>query len=265
MGGYLENKIIPATPSSPSLSDWHHRYLQQARWTGEIRKHLFNRTDLHTSDKILEVGSGTGAVLESLLEEGDFFLSGIDIDRSSLHFAQNLQKSFRLVQANGYELPFPEDSFTISYCHYLLLWVKHPDRILAEMRRVTKKGGCVITLAEPDYQSRIDFPPPLDQLGEQQTQSLQAQGADISIGRKLGMLFNNVGFIEVEIGILGAQWTAIRKHHLNKTEWMTIQSDLADQLSNQILLAYQELDQTARANGERVLFIPTFYASGVVP
>jgi len=210
----------------------------------------------------LEVGSGTGAVLESLLEEGDYYLA---IDRSSLRFAQDLKKSFLLAQANGYELPFPDDSFSISYCHFLLLWVEHPSHILAEMRRVTNKGGYVIALAEPDYQSRIDYPPPLDQLGEQQTHSLQAQGADISIGRKLGMLFNNAGFIEVEIGILGAQWTAIRKHQLDETEWMTIQSDLADQLSNQILLAYQESDQKARVNGERVLFIPTFYAAGVVP
>jgi len=63
----------------------------------------------------LEVGSGTGAVLESLLEEGDYYLAGIDIDRSSLRFAQDLKKSFLLAQANGYELPFPDDSFSIFY------------------------------------------------------------------------------------------------------------------------------------------------------
>ncbi|MEA3326356.1 MAG: methyltransferase domain-containing protein [Chloroflexota bacterium] len=265
MGGYLEQKIIPANQSPLSLSDWHRRYLQQAQWTEEIRKHLFSRADLHTSDKILEVGSGTGAILESLLVEGDYSLTGIDIDRNCLCFAQNLENTFNLVQANGYNLPFFDDSFAISFCHYLLLWVEHPGHILGEMRRVTKKGGCVIALAEPDYQSRIDYPPTLDQLGEQQTHSLQAQGADTSMGRKLGMLFNNAGFYKVETGILGAQWKAKEGQQHNEIEWLTIQSDLADQLSNEILLGYQKLDQTARANGERVLFIPTFYAAGVVP
>ena len=213
----------------------------------------------------MEVGSGTGAVLESLLEEGDFYLAGIDIDRSGLRFAQDLMKSFLLAQANGYKLPFPDDNFSISYCHYLLLWVINPDRILAEMQRVTRKGGCVIALAEPDYQSRIDFPPPLDQLGRHQSQSLQAQGADISIGRKLSALFNEAGLEDVEIGIIGARWKARATPEANKSEWMTIQSDLANQMPRETLKGYQDLDQSSWVKGNRVLFIPTFYAVGIVP
>jgi len=262
MGGYLESSLNPT--HQLTLDEWHSRYSQQAKWTRTVREYLFNRWAPKQQDKILEVGSGTGAVLETLVDEGDFHLTGIDIDRASLNYSQKLNFDFQLIQANGEKIPFPADIFSISFCHYLLLWVKEPNRILSEMKRVTKKNGCVIALAEPDYQGRIDYPPPLDQLGKQQTLSLQKQGADTSIGRKLGSLFHEAGLEKVEIGILGSFWQVESDRNVNNLEWMTLQSDLSRLNFENGSSTYQECEIIAREKGERVLFIPTFYALAIV-
>jgi len=248
-----------------SLADWHDRYLQQARWTSEIRQHLFNRTGASSEDEILEVGSGTGAILEKIASEGYPHLTGIDIDGKALSFTKRNNQHLELVQGDGHHLPFSNETFNISLCHYLLLWVRKPEQILAEMRRVTRSGGCLMALAEPDHQARIDYPPPLDELGRLQTHALQKQGADTAMGRKIQALFAQEGLINIETGILGGQWTVEERNKRDASEWMTLRSDLSQRLSEETLSEYKRADQQARKEGYRILFIPTFYTFGLVP
>lgn len=247
------------------LERWHQRYVQQSIWTAAIRDYLFGKIALSASDALLEVGSGTAAVLSQLAFQRTQRLFGVDILLPPLRFAQKINKDFRLVQADGFHLPFPQDSFAVSYCHYLLLWVAHPNEILAEMRRVTRPGGCLIALAEPDHEARIDYPPPMDMLGKQQTLALRAQGADTAIGRKLSSLFHQAGLGKIETGIFSAAWSGAPNQSMDPTEWDMIRADLADQFTADQLSDLEENDREASASGERVLFIPTFYAAGIVP
>ncbi len=245
-----------------SLADWHQRYLQQSQWTQAIRRHLLTESDIHPSDRILEVGSGTGAVLTQVAAEYDSRTFGIDINIRSLDFSRKKNPDFILAQADGHHLPFQDNAFAISYCHYLLMWVEDPLAVLGEMQRVTRPGGSVIALAESDYAARIDYPPPLDRLGELQTHSLVSQGVDIRMGRQLGNLFNQAGLDEIETGVLGARWHGESAANVDKTEWATLRSDLEGVLTETELDYYQKVDTQAREKAERVLFIPTFYAIG---
>jgi ubiquinone/menaquinone biosynthesis C-methylase UbiE len=247
-----------------TLTDWHERYLQQARWTQDVRRHLFKKAGLEPDDKVLEVGVGTGAVLGQIAADYPSDLVGIDIDYQSLHFAGSILPTSSLIQADAHLLPIPDGLFSLTYCHYLLMWVADPGRVIAEMHRVTQPGGYVAALAESDYSGRIDFPPPLDKLGELQTDALQAQGADIRMGRKLGELFNAAGLSDIEFGIFGSQWQTENPQDTDETEWMTILSDLGERISIKELAQYQQADKQARNAGSRVLFIPTFYAIGKV-
>jgi len=246
------------------LLDWHKRYKQQASWSAEVRRYLFGKTPIGPEDKILEVGSGTGAVLSVLSDETDCQLFGIDIDIPSLLFSVNRHPRIDHAAADGFHLPFPDDRFRITYCHYLLLWIQDPLRILFEMARVTKSGGIVIALAEPDYRARIDYPPPLDELGQKQTDSLVEQGIDPIMGRKLTGLFHQAGLKEITSGILGSQWEMTESQTIDENEWAVIQSDLVGKVPPDNLDTYQKLEVTAFENGNRVLFIPTFFAAGIV-
>jgi len=250
--------------SKLSLQDWHKRYKQQASWSGEVRRYLFKMVNIGPNDKILEVGSGTGAVLSVLSDETEGQLFGIDIDFPSLIFSANRYPNIEHAAADGFHLPFPDDSFSITYCHYLLLWIQDPLGIVSEMVRVTKSGGIVIGLAEPDYQARIDHPQSLDELGKKQTESLVDQGIDPIMGRKLTGLFHKAGLKSITAGILGAQWEMGRSQMVDEQEWMMIQSDLAGRLSTDVLESYRNTETKAREMGERVLFIPTFFAAGIV-
>ncbi len=253
---------MPNSKAELNLADWHQRYLQQADWTAEIRRHLFEKAGLKPGNRVLEVGCGTGAVLSRIATENDFTLTGIDIDYTGLGFIQKQNSKFNLAQADGHLLPFADGLFDAVYCHYLLLWVTKPLWVLAEMKRVTRPGGAVIALAEPDHAARIDFPPPLDELGRLQTAALASQGAEVSIGRRVKTLFQQTGLVNVTSGILGAQWDAPTQQ--NSREWAVLRSDLYSTLTEDELNAFESIDQQAWANGERVMFIPTFYAIGWV-
>jgi len=255
---------MPDQNQTMSLADWHHRYLQQSRWTETIRDYLFNKINLENADWILEVGSGTGAVLSQITADFPCQTMGVDIDHKSLQFSQENNPTFDLTQADAHKLPFCDHVFSIAYCHYLLMWVNHPLDVLFEMRRVTQPGGAVIALAESDYAARIDFPPPLDRLGQLQTQSIQTQGADIAMGRRLGRLFYESGLADIEVGILGARWFSESSEEIDQTEWTTLRSDLEDTLTKLEIENYTKADRQSRKNAERVLFIPTFYAAGFV-
>jgi len=243
---------------------WHQRYQQQARWTASIRAYLFKRLSVCSTDQILEVGVGTGAVLSDLLEDHPFKPYGVDISHAGLKFSVEKNPAFSLVQADGIRLPFKASTFQHAFCHYLLIWVKDPLQILGEMRRVIQPGGFVIALAEPDHAARIDYPPPLDELGKFQTRALQEQGVDSTLGRSLRGCFVKSGLREIEAGILGAQWSAVQSQP-DETEWMVLRTDLEPWLPKEKLAEYRRFDQEAYQNAVRVLFIPTFYAIGRVP
>ncbi|KUK93581.1 MAG: hypothetical protein XE06_0963 [Anaerolineaceae bacterium 46_22] len=246
------------------LDLWHQRYTQQAKWSQEIRQYLLGKISLGEGNKILEVGSGTGAVLSLLSEETRAQCFGVDIDIASLAFSAKLGYPLAFAAGDAYSLPFPDDSFNLTYCHYLLLWIKNPLAVIAEMVRVTRPGGLVIALAEPDYQARIDHPKKLAQLGKIQTQSLHEQGADTAMGRKLLGLFHDAGLQNITSGILGAQWESTDTGEIDENEWLMIQADTAGRLSPEALAAYRRAESEARREEKRVLFIPTFYAAGIV-
>ena len=242
--------------------EWHQRYKQQAGWSQDVRKYLFGKVNITSGDKVLEVGSGTSAVLSLIANEIDGCYFGIDIDYKNLYFSSKLYPHIPLAQGDGLQLPFPNKCFKATYCHYLLLWVVDPSRILSEMIRVTRSGGSVIALAEPDYQARIDYPDPLQKLGQLQTKSLENQGIDSTMGRKLAGLFHHPYLKEITSGILGAQWDP--NQAVDEKEWLMIRSDLGLTLPPGDLETYRKAEASARKRGEKVLFIPTFYAAGIV-
>ena len=56
----------------------------------------------------------------------------------------------RMTCADGFHLPFRDQRFLITLCHYFLMWVSDPAAVLEEMKRVTRTGGHLVVLAEPE-------------------------------------------------------------------------------------------------------------------
>ena len=239
---------------------WHERYTQQVRWTLETRRYIFDCINARPSDRILEVGCGTGALLASLTRDGFKNVIGLDKDLVALQMAN----SHTVTGANSFNLPFPHASFDFCLSHFLLLWIADPLAALKEMQRATKPGGWLLALAEPDYGGRIDFPTELEVLGKAQTQALQSKCADISIGRKLRGLFLDCGLKNVRSGIINAEWTMDFSQTDFDLEWAVLRKDLMWKLPHEELDRYYCIDLDASRLRQRVLFVPIFYAFGQV-
>jgi arsenite methyltransferase len=99
--------------------------------------------------------------------------------------------------ADGRDLPFGLSAFDAAFCHWVLLHVDGADRAIAEMRRVTRRGGRVLAV-EFDWDTVMVHP------GERAvTRRILNHSADRSIdpwiGRRLPSLFAGQGFAEVVV------------------------------------------------------------------
>jgi len=173
-----------------------------------------------------------------------------------------------LALGDAHVLPYSAGVFDISICHFLLLWVTDPVRVVSELARTTKPGGFVLALAEPDYGGRIDYPPELSILGNWQQAALTRQGADPLLGRRLRAIFTQAGLTNVVAGLLGGQWSGKPSLDAWNMEWEVLQDDIHNTTQNnqtKELTRLHTIDEQAWEQGERVLFVPTFYAYGQLP
>ena len=249
-----------------TVEAWHQHYTYQTLWTRSLGQYLFRRTGISQSSTVLEVGCGTGAVLNEMVQPFARKIVGLDIDTQYLSYAQKMLPDARYIQADAHTLPLAGHTFDAAICHFLLLWVKDPLAVLSEMARTTRHGGFVIALAEPDYGGRIDYPNELAILGKLQANSLEKQGADPLMGRKLRSLFYRCGLEQVATGVLSGEWSAGSNPSEFESEWQIISSDMSwnNEMDDQ-LQKLHDADFRAREAGERVLFVPTFWAYGRVP
>jgi len=99
-------------------------------------------------EQILDVGAGTGALLEILHSQYPAAgLTGVDIALNMcLHTRQKLGRSCRVVNGDAEKLPFKTGSFDLVVSASALQWVGSLSAALHEMRRVVRSGGN-ITLA----------------------------------------------------------------------------------------------------------------------
>jgi ubiquinone/menaquinone biosynthesis C-methylase UbiE len=247
-----------------SFRDLHLRYLQQASWTKLNRDRLYKLGGIKDAGRVLEVGSGTGVITAELGTAGPGQVYGIDIEPSVARFAHKEDQISTYLVGDGATLPFSTNAFDVVLSHFLLLWVQDPEKILAEMVRVTAPGGYVLATAEPDYGGRIDFPQELAVIGELQAKSLERQGADVQLGRRVRSIFENAELEQVISGVLGGEWKGSVLSEGFDNEWETIERDLIEDMSEGELSRYKALDREAQLRGERILFVPTFYAMGRV-
>lgn len=248
-----------------SARDWRQRFQQQAGWTRAMRHFLYRRFEVTAGKRVLEVGCGTGAITSDLASTFAATIVGLDHNLSFLSEARSLDATTQYLGGDAFFLPFASDTFDVVICHFLLLWVRDITAVLADMRRITKPGGVVMALAEPDYGGRIDFPDALSELGQWQAISLNSQGANPNTGRKLMAEFLNGGFRQVETGLMGGQWKSIFDPSAFELEWKMLEADLDGFVSPARLQALKRMDEVAHRKGERILFVPTFYATGKKP
>ncbi len=238
---------------------WSLRYQQQASWSKPTRDFILQQISLPDHSNILEVGCGSLAVLNEF-SNMEHHTYGLDIDLHILKYGNNLGRRSKIINADGMQIPFGNEKFDLCFCHYLLLWISDPVIILKEMARVAKNNGWICCFAEPDYLARIDFPAPLEQLGQMQNSSLAQQGVNLSCGRAISTWLKEVNLTNIYCGIMGSHQKMGNYNSDTDSEWETTRRDLEKITSEKEFHKYHDIEFNAQSKASRIQFIPTFYA-----
>jgi hypothetical protein len=126
------------------------------------------------------------------------------------------------------------------------------------MVRVTRPGGAVLVCAEPDYGGRLDYPDL--PLRTWQIEALRREGADPCLGRKLRALFALPAVRNVEVGLVPGLWAPSAMRREFEAEWGLWQRTLHGQVPAGELARAKAAGRAAIEAGERLIFVPVFYA-----
>lgn len=94
-----------------------------------------------TGRAVLEVGCGTGLVLERIARFASR-AEGIDLSPGMLEKAR--QRGLTVVEGSATELPFEDNSFDVTCSFKVLAHIPPIEIALAEMARVTRPGGRIL-------------------------------------------------------------------------------------------------------------------------
>lgn len=127
----------------------------QARAIWPQEAPLFRRYSLPAEPRILDAGCGTGEGASRLAELfPKASVLGVDIIDAHLDLARSrytkLAPRLQFERQSIYELPFPDGRFDLTVCRHVIHSIPFPERVIAELARVTLKGGHLHVIPE-DY------------------------------------------------------------------------------------------------------------------
>lgn len=144
----------------------------------ELFDKYIEQIDIQSSDRILEVGCGTGVILRSLVGRPEFTGSAVGVDQcpsfisAANKFAQEEGTTDRtnFQVEDVHKLSFDSGEFDIVIAHTVISHVTDPVEVLSEMARVVRPGG-VVAIFDGDYAS-LTYASPDHSLGQKMDNAL---------------------------------------------------------------------------------------------
>jgi ubiquinone/menaquinone biosynthesis C-methylase UbiE len=152
--------------------------------------------------RVLDVGCGSGSMGRLIARScPGAAVTGVDLRQEYLDFATERAREERLGnlnfrQADVFALPFPDASFDVVWTKYLLQWVKEPRLALAELKRVTRSGGVVVSCDFAGF--AVEHVPAAPEFS-QQVREVMTGLVDPDIGRKVAPLMLSLGYQDVRV------------------------------------------------------------------
>jgi ubiquinone/menaquinone biosynthesis C-methylase UbiE len=176
----------------------------RAIWPQEIA--LIRRYALPAEPHILDAGCGTGEISSRLAE---LFpkanVLGIDIIDAHLELARSRYRSMaprlRFERQSIFDLKLQDRSFDLVVCRHVLHSIPQPERVIAELARVTRRGGYLHLIPE-DY-GMLHFqrgaPDPREFWHQVAPSFAAATGTDLFIGRNAFSILAAMNFEQIAV------------------------------------------------------------------
>lgn len=111
--------------------------------------------EINKQKKILEIGSGTGGMLNYLHSQG-YDVRGIELKQSRIEISQKLYGNLPLELVTSEILPFPDNSFDVVISFDVFEHIPNSDKHLQEVNRILNTGGFYL-LQTPNKFTNIIF------------------------------------------------------------------------------------------------------------
>jgi SAM-dependent methyltransferase len=157
--------------------------------------------------RVADVGCGVGTV--SLWMAQQVGLSGavVCVDNSAQQLAlvrlnaeENGYGNMTFLEASADHVDLPDESLDLVYCRFLLDHLENPFAALAEMRRLLKPQGTLVSETIDLMGMATDPPDPAYSKEVDYMRELSAvRGIDAGSGMKIHRLFRQVGFQRIEV------------------------------------------------------------------
>lgn len=243
---------------------------RQADATRPHRLGLYRRAGLDRAARILDVGSGSGAVTADLADlrppaPGAATVVALDIDEAMARRTREAVLAAGVLRGDGRRLPFADASFDAAVCNLVLLWSPEPAAVVAELARVVKPGGTVLASMEPDYGGKVHYPenPLIDLVF--QGEGVRRRGGDPHAGRKLRSHFVAAG-LRTEVGIAPDVLTTDQDLALfrrNRTHYRRLLGEGG--FTAAAIDRWEAEYLESLSTGQQLSFLPVFYAIGRKP
>jgi ubiquinone/menaquinone biosynthesis C-methylase UbiE len=176
----------------------------EAIWPQE--QPLFERYQMLANADILDAGCGTGEITQRLARMYPHArVHGVDVIDAHLATARASCAEFgsrvRFDNRSIFDLGLADGQFDLTVCRHVLQAIPRADRAIAELARVTRRGGWLHLIAE-DY-LMIDFEPrrldPDDFWLEAPRQFGSATGTNMRIGRSTYGILRRLGLSSISV------------------------------------------------------------------
>jgi ubiquinone/menaquinone biosynthesis C-methylase UbiE len=204
----VENLVTDLNPQAKQMADEsmvrNLAHQAAAIWPQEVP--LLRRYALPPAPRILDAGCGTGEAasrLADLFPNADVL--GVDIIDAHLDLARSRYAKFgsrlRFEHQSVYELGAPDRTFDLTVCRHVVHAIPHAERVIAELARVTKRGGYLHVIAE-DY-GMLHFqqgtPDPAEFWNVAPASFGAATGTDLFVGRNAFGIMARLGLADIAV------------------------------------------------------------------
>jgi ubiquinone/menaquinone biosynthesis C-methylase UbiE len=183
------------------------RLLVQER-TGNAREALL-LTGLQQGDRVLDAGCGPGGITEMIAElvGPTGHVTGLDLSEERLAQARQVNQRHahvRFQPADVRRTGLPDAAFDYTWCQFVLQYVPERWDALAELARVTRRGGKIVVSEFDGFGlGNWPCPEPLREWCLRFTDALQRTvGLDVHVGRKVFHAMRQMGLAQVRVHLL---------------------------------------------------------------